>query len=274
MEPGIRRLCIAVDLERYSRRSDPGQLHAQRELLWVLESACQRAGLDRQDWDTQPQGDGEVALLPPGVDETRVIPDLIHELKIALRQRNRHLNAKARLRLRVAVHQGITHRSANGYSGTAIVMVCRLLNAQALREVLEHHPADDFALIVSDNLYDDLIRHEYRDLQMASFRKVTVRHQGKGFAAPAWIHVPSFDGERADPLPPTDQHVHPASALDGSGQVDRQSRLNPDGARDRQVHRGDGENRVPAHPGALVVMVSALGDERPSRDVRIVIVQL
>jgi hypothetical protein len=86
--PGIRRLCIAVDLEGYSRRDNLSQLSAQSELVQVLEQACTKAQLERTYWEKQPQGDGELALLPSGVDETRVIPDFVHELGIPERRRS------------------------------------------------------------------------------------------------------------------------------------------------------------------------------------------
>ena len=189
--PGIRRLCMAVDLEHYSLRDNPGQVEAQRLLVQLLKEASDSAGLDRIYWDTQPTGDGEVALLPPGVDEARVIADFVHELRIALYQRNRILGADARLRLRVALHQGITHLAENGFGGSAVVVVCRLLNSRELKAALKDNPAADLVLIVSDQLYRDIVEHNYRDLRADSFTKVHVRDRAKSFEADAWIHVPT-----------------------------------------------------------------------------------
>ena len=197
LSPGIRRLCFAVDLERYSPRDNPGQLHAQGGIVAVLEQACRNAHLDRTYWERQPTGDGELALLAPGIDEARVVADFVRELATALYQYNRHLNDGARLRLRLAIHQGITHLGATGFGGSAVVHVCRLLEGDPLKEALREHPDTDLALIVSDQLYEDIVKPAYRDLRPDSFWKVTVDHPAKGFSAPAWIYVPGPVSVRA-----------------------------------------------------------------------------
>jgi hypothetical protein len=101
------------------------------------------------------------------------------------------LGADARLRLRVALHQGITHLAENGFGGSAVVVVCRLLNAPELKGALKDNPSVDLVLIVSEQLYRDIVEHNYRDLRAETFRKVHVRDRAKGFETDAWIHVPT-----------------------------------------------------------------------------------
>jgi len=189
--PATRRLLIAVDAERYSAQNDPGQLKFQKDLVEVLKDACGNAGLDRMYWQTQATGDGELALLPPGVDETRVIDDFVRELDVSLYQRNRGYMQGAKLRLRVAIHQGITHLGENGFAGGAVVKACRLLDAPPLKAALKQHPDVDLVLIVSDQIYEDVIAPNFRSLRAESFREVRVTIPEKGFTADAWIHVPA-----------------------------------------------------------------------------------
>jgi hypothetical protein len=182
--PGVRRLIVAVDLVGSSRHDHLRQLNAQRRLVEIMQEACAEAGVDRDDCLRQPQGDGELLLLPPGLDEGRVVPGLVRELVVAVREENRDLGEEARLRLRVAVHQGIVHEGANGFVSRAVVRTCRLVDSPPLRLAMTNLPACELALAVSDQL------------EMPE----------KGFSADAWVYL-SFDPKRLaatmnTPLPP------------------------------------------------------------------------
>ncbi|GII80619.1 hypothetical protein Sru01_56010 [Sphaerisporangium rufum] len=205
----VRRLCVALDVERYSRRTDPEQREIQRRLVEVVAAAGREAGLDRllvaeraahaggggpaTVMFRQEQGDGLLLLLPAGVSEARVIAGLIGELRIALHQHNRHLGtgAPVRLRLRLAFHQGPTQVGDNGFVGRAVNTVCRLRDSDELRGALTHHPDADLAVIVSAQLFEDVIEHEHRDLRRHLFQRVLVH--AKDIEMPAWISVPDAD---------------------------------------------------------------------------------
>ncbi|WP_424530670.1 hypothetical protein ACOZ38_13005 [Sphaerisporangium viridialbum] len=213
----VRRLCIGLDVEKYSRRSDPEQKEIQRRLVEVIAQTSKEAGLDRlyvaergtyaeSEAATvmfrQEQGDGLLLLLPSGVSEARVIAGFVSELRIALRQHNRHLgkDAPVRLRLRVAFHQGPTQVGDSGFVGRAVNMVCRLRDSDELRAALEEHPDADLAIAVSAQLFEDVIEHEYRDLRKRLFHQVTVR--SKDVVTEAWISVPDAgQGGRDRPRP-------------------------------------------------------------------------
>lgn len=215
--PGQLRLCMAVDIERYSTRSAPGMDSAQRRLLEVLdEAAANVTDMRRAKWHRQPQGDEEVAVLPADLDQTRVIPDFIHELKIALAQCNRELNDSARLRLRLALHWGMVIISPNGFAGDAVNTVCRLCDADELREALRAHRSADLAVAVSEPVYAEVIAHGFRELGPSRFRRVLIDRPGKQFVAEAWIHVPGAERETSpagrpgsadpdDPGPPVER---------------------------------------------------------------------
>ncbi|MBL6280544.1 hypothetical protein JMF97_30885, partial [Micromonospora fiedleri] len=79
-----------------------------------LAAARAGAGLDEATVVVQAQGDGQFAVLPVGIDESRVIPDLIFGLADALRRTNDGLSAEERVRLRVALHRGLMKPADSG----------------------------------------------------------------------------------------------------------------------------------------------------------------
>ncbi|MEV4626780.1 hypothetical protein AB0J90_10895 [Micromonospora sp. NPDC049523] len=186
---GTTRLCLAADAEAYSSRDVHGQLALQRRFVEVLDTAAQYAGLDRGLWQWQEQGDGQLVLLPLGLDEPRAVADLLRELAVALRHLNRDLRDDARLRLRLAIHTGLVYPAHNGYAGDAVIHVSRLLDSAPLRTALREAAGADLAVAVSAVVYDEIVRHEPRDLRANRFRPVTVEIPSKKFRADAWIAV-------------------------------------------------------------------------------------
>ncbi len=198
---GVRRMCIAFDLERYSGGSDAAQVEKQRAMTSLVMQACERGALERAHWLKQEQGDGELALLPPGIDEARVITALWREFREGLHRHNRHANATAQLRMRVAVHEGMTYIADNGFAGDAVNTVCRLRDCPVAKNALSGTDGD-MVLIVSDRIYQDVIRgYDGLDLPASAFTETTIDMPDKGFHATAYIF--SGNGSRPD-TPPGD----------------------------------------------------------------------
>jgi hypothetical protein len=187
VNPGTRRLCLAVDTPDDSRRSIPEQRRAQQGLRRVLDAAWAGLGADRQ-----PNGDGEIALAPPGIDEATALGAVVVRLQEALEK-------VEQLRLRVAAHAGHVEQGANGFVGHAVVRACRLVGAQALRRALAGHPDDRLALLVSDSLYEDAVSRD-DVLHARTFEPVDVTDPAKGFAARAYLHVPGRERGASAPL--------------------------------------------------------------------------
>ncbi len=227
---GVRRLCIAVDLERYSQRNDPGQIEAQRAMSELLREAGTHGALERAQWHIQRQGDGELALLPPGINEAVVITSLTRSLRDGLHRYNRNVNDAARLRMRVAVHEGMTYVTEAGFAGDAINVVCRLRDAAESRRALRA-TKKDLVLIVSARIYQDVVcGHDAYDLPPASFRETEIVMPDKGFRAIAYIHT----GDE------------PAEA--GGEPADVTGEQPP--SRPGQGDRGEGSRRAESTPGA------------------------
>jgi hypothetical protein len=220
---GVRRMCIAVDLEHYSRRTDAGQIEAQRAMSRLVHEAAARGGLDRAQWHTQDRGDGELALLPPGIDEAHVITSLWRELGEGLHRYNRHANAAARLRMRVAVHEGQTYIADSGFAGDAINTVCRLCDSTAAKDALSGAEGD-LVLIVSDRIFFDVIRgFDAHDLPASAFTEVKIHMPDKGFRARAFTFSGSAPGAAPGDPPgepaaqPSPDAPPPATGPSGAG---------------------------------------------------------
>ncbi|HEX4724189.1 MAG TPA: hypothetical protein VH333_16855 [Pseudonocardiaceae bacterium] len=187
---GTVRLCLAADMERFSRFRVPEAVRAQQRFVDVLADARRYAEIPEAAVDLQESGDGQFAVLPPGLDESTVVPRLIDGLRIALAHANSDLSPHARLRLRVALHRGHIAPGANGWVGESSIAIHRILDSEAVRTALATNESADFALIVSEVLYREVVCQRYAWLDPDEFAKVEVRLPAKGFAAPAWIYLP------------------------------------------------------------------------------------
>ena len=219
---GVRRMCLAFDLERYSAGSDAAQIEKQRAMMAMVREACERGALERAHWLKQEQGDGELAVLPPGIDEAYVISAVWREFREGLHRYNRHANAGARLRMRVAVHEGMTYIGESGFAGTAINTVCRLRDCHEAKDALSGADGD-LVLIASDRMYQDVIRgHDALDLPASAFAETLVDIPDKDFRAVAYIFsgvaAPSLP---ADAVPAPGEPRRDRGANDGRGQSDK-----------------------------------------------------
>lgn len=183
------RLCIAADIENYSRFKNLEAERAQERFVHTLRYARDRAGLTAHDVDVERSGDGQFLVLPPGLDESVAIPALLAGLSTTLRHMNGDLTPHFRLRLRVAMHRGLLKPGTNGWVGHSAIAVHRLLDSTLLRTALRCASTATFALAVSDSLYRDVIAHDYPELPSESFRGKVVNLPKKGFSERAWIYV-------------------------------------------------------------------------------------
>ncbi|WP_431775267.1 hypothetical protein [Streptomyces cucumeris] len=184
-----RRLCLAADVEQYSRFDTRTQSAVQSELVRMLDEAAALTGLDRAAWTRQPQGDLEFAVLPEATPEDAVLGPFVHHLAVRLGDRNARPAAQ-RLRLRMAVDTGVVADAALGHAGPAPVAVARFVNAPQLRAVLAALTTADLAVIVSDRLYQDVVRSGRPDLDPAQYVRAHVRV--KEFGGYGWIRVPGL----------------------------------------------------------------------------------
>ncbi len=221
-----RRLLLSVDATGYGRRHDRAQLSLQSRLLTVLDHAAAHASLDRDRWERQPAGDGELAVLPADASEIAVIDDFTARLAQALRDENEDFRADRRLRLRLALHQGLVSPASNGWAGQGIVAVSRTVDSVPVRLALQQSEAD-LVVALSRSLYTDVVRQFLTARHPEDFREVRV--ESKEFVDTAWLwisdgrvhelalHEPGAGESPAGPRPVTPRPPGRDSASAGAG---------------------------------------------------------
>ncbi len=113
------------------------------------------------------------------------------------------------LRLKVAVHAGEIHQDANGFVGFDVNHAFRLLESELVRYAIRTSSAA-CAVIVSDSVYQSVIRHGYGDVATTEYARAHVVN--KEDESVAWLRLPGvprgarkavsrFVQERAEPEP-------------------------------------------------------------------------
>ncbi|MFC6089122.1 hypothetical protein [Saccharothrix lopnurensis] len=174
----VYRLVVAVDVEGYSKLDALDQFLVQSRLGEVLDLAAQDAGLDRSHWYRQVRGDGELAVLPADADTAWVIAHFTERLAAHLADLRR---AGTPMRMRVAMHCGTLTAGRFGLVGDAPIVTCRLLDAKVARKELAT-TGSDLVLVVSQRLFDDVVRTRFHDLDPSRFRATRFRAKGVSYA--------------------------------------------------------------------------------------------
>jgi hypothetical protein len=187
-----RRVCVVLDIEKYSSRFNPDHLAMQRQLLTIAERAIGHAQVRWAEVEREGKGDGLLMELPPGINEPQAIAGVINGMKLALSESNLRAQSSRRMRLRMALTQGIRHPGETGAVGDATIAACRLVDSKELRAAMAGYSssARSLGVIVADDLYRDVVAHGYPGLDPAEFTEVQVEIADKGFAAKAWTYVP------------------------------------------------------------------------------------
>lgn len=170
-------LIFVVDIENFSRLDTFDQSIAQAHLSKVLDLAARRACLDRKKWHRQPRGDGELAVLPPDTDVAWAVADFTHQIIVELES-----SSRPGLRLRISMHHGTLMAGDFGPVGEAPIIACRLLDARATRRALSAEISCDAVVVVSGQLYRDVVTTRFYGLQPERFRPMQVSTKGKTYA--------------------------------------------------------------------------------------------
>lgn len=195
------RFVFGVDVQKYSARSTRLQLGLQSDLRNLLDEAADNVGLNRELWDRQPGGDGEVAVLPHRTDLVTMVRRFVLELDALLTDHNEDHGPEARMRLRLAMHIDPVSPGEFGAAGPALVVLSRLLDSAPVREALVRQPEAGLALIISEPVYTKTVLSELGGLRPAQFSPVQV--EVKDFRQTAYVFVPGGAPARpAEPGPP------------------------------------------------------------------------
>lgn len=191
-DPAFHAVAL-VDVEGFGGRPNPVQRQVRDDLYEVVRTALTEAGLDPARIDQEDRGDG-ILMIDPDVSVLRLAGKFVRELDDGLREKARTSALIARIRLRVAVHQGMCEHDGEGWVGKAVNTTARLVDAAPLKAALVAADRANLALIVSRQVFDDVIRHDYRSVDSSTFERVALNGpQAKELEGEtAWIHVPGY----------------------------------------------------------------------------------
>lgn len=187
--PGIRRVCAAVGVEPRREGGERELESLRRQMAGAIVEACSSPGLERILLCRQSDGDVEIVVLPAGIDEPCIVAALVNGLIDVLRRINMPLNGGDRVRLRMAVHEGITMLTGSGFAGRAVAKACRMLSAPPLLAALARSPKSDFAVMLSDPVFEDIGSFD-RSLPLDRFERVEISGAVAEFREVGWIFVP------------------------------------------------------------------------------------
>lgn len=205
-----RRLLVAVDAAGYGAGTDRDHVALQSGLAAVLDVAAARANLRRDRWVRQQAGDGELAILPRDEPEPVVVDQYVRYLDEALTAHNADPGSRRKIRLRMAVHFGTAMPADNGYAGQGVVAVSRLVESAPVKDALAAAPQACLAVILSRQVFDDVVRQGHVSVPATGFAKVSV--QVKEFQDEAWVKVVGVPQHAAEEDRPADG-TPPASGV-------------------------------------------------------------
>lgn len=213
-----RRLLVAVDAAGYGGGTDQEHFAVQSGLTAVLDAAAARANLRRDRWEKQQAGDGELAILPHNEPEPVIVDQYVRYLDEALTAHNADPAARRKIRLRMAVHFGTAMMADNGYAGQGVVAVSRLVDSAGVKDALAAAPQACLAVILSRQIFDDVVRQGHISVPATEFAKVSV--QVKEFLDEAWVrvvgvphHAAALQGDPAKDSSPADSAAPAAPGL-------------------------------------------------------------
>jgi class 3 adenylate cyclase len=170
-----------------TERDDDTRTHVRRSLYGGLERSFAAGEIPLGDCYQEDRGDGVMIVVPPHFDTARLITSVLEELRADIRRHNKLSSDKARLRLRVAVHTGECRWDGNGLVGESLNHAFRILDAPVFKAALRTSDAD-VALIVSQHVHDEVVRHGRGRVDPAAYRRVEV--SVKETRTTAWIMMP------------------------------------------------------------------------------------
>ncbi|MCG8916274.1 hypothetical protein L6E12_10780 [Actinokineospora sp. PR83] len=218
---------LAVDLVSSSTLVDPEKVAARTQMYELLENAFTGSGVEWGLCHHEDRGDGVMVIVPVEVSKVLLLDSVLTSFANGIAN-TPALQSGWLLRARVAVHAGEIKDDGRGYVGSDVNHVFRLLDSDALREAARA-TRRRCVILVSDVLYQGIIRHGYGAISPDSHQRTVVR--AKETTATAWLSIPGDDAtartvasrepavvQRRDPHP-VGSGVNVAGSFVGGDQV-------------------------------------------------------
>ncbi|MFG2090374.1 MULTISPECIES: hypothetical protein [unclassified Spirillospora] len=180
-------------------RTDRVRVHVRDVLYESLGTAFRENGIAFDACYWEDRGDGVMIAVPPEYDLTALLTTVTDRLRAEIRHHNAVSGDSAKMQLRVAVHMGMARSDGRGLVGTAVNDAFRILDAPALKDALRVS-GTAVGVIVSDRVYDDVVRHGWDLLDPGDYRPVEV--QVKELTTRSWMNVPGLPSSAPAQSPP------------------------------------------------------------------------
>jgi len=184
----LYRSIMVLDVAGFGRLPNLAQLRVRTALNTALRGAFRGTGVRWSALAVEDRGDGAIVLAPPTMSKVELLDPVIPELGARIRAHNEAADGP-RIRVRVSVHAGEVHRDATGWAGTDLNVACRLVGNAAVSRYLLQRPAADVLVVVSEAVYQGVVRHAYRRIDPAAYEPVHIAV--KELNVRAWVHTPS-----------------------------------------------------------------------------------
>ena len=180
---------LAVDIAGFTRpeRDDDIRGYLHEELYGLLQKALDDSGVPWAECHREDRGDGALIVLPPGISPKGIIDPFPERLRALVRRHNHVSRPAAGIQLRAAAHIGMMVHDGNGFVGSDVNLLFRMLEARALRRALAASGAD-LAMVVSGYVYRNLVCRYPSLVSPDAFQEV--RFQVKRTRAQAWTYLP------------------------------------------------------------------------------------
>ncbi|WP_170176220.1 hypothetical protein [Lentzea flaviverrucosa] len=182
-----RRIIVVVDIAEFTRpdRTVAHQLALQSGLYDVLRSAFSDIGVDVDTWVIEDRGDGALILIPKDFPKSELVDVLPDRLVAELRRYNATKVDAAKIKLRVAVHEGEIRKNEHGWMGGQVALAFRMLDEPEAKLALQRSDGV-VALIASDSFYSETILRR-PGTSPEAYRRIDV--QVKNFTGQAWLRL-------------------------------------------------------------------------------------
>lgn len=190
------RAMLALDIEKSAGRGDVALLRNRDVLDRVAQEALAEADVTWDDCHRTDLGDGVLLVIGQDVRKAKLVHPLASGIALRLRAHNRNAAPREVIRVRMALHAGDVHIANGAVAGGSLEDLSRLLDAPPLRRVLAAAPKTvTVALLVSQHMYAEVVRHGYDGIDPATF--FPVRFTVKETTSEAWVHLPGHTPDQA-----------------------------------------------------------------------------
>ncbi|HEY7484592.1 MAG TPA: cyclic nucleotide-binding domain-containing protein [Streptosporangiaceae bacterium] len=179
---------LLVDIAGFGSqdRNDHDRETVRHRMYEYLHDAFDDSGVPWSTSYREDRGDGALIVVPATTPTVRVVDPMLARLAVSLRRHNRQSSAASHMQLRLALNVGPVTPDNQGVSGESIIQAARLLDAPVLKERLAADAAD-LGVIVSQFVYDTVIKHAPGYVDPAGYEQVTCRVKESEITA--WMHL-------------------------------------------------------------------------------------